>query len=412
MLSSFLLITVFSLCVQARGTINDLIRLRDALFENYTRDFRPVYNLSDPVYVDIELSLLAILDLDEVSGTITMNLVMKQKWIDYRLAWKPGDFANITDFLFNSTFVWKPRVHIVTSADDLSDFGSNDYDVRIDNDGEMSTSPGKIVRATCNIDMTHFPTDSQTCTMSFLAWMTYPSEVQLKYTLPHIYMGYYTPNGEWDVDWSGLSNNSQYGPHVSMLDCTLHITRRSAYYIVSMVTPVLLLCVLNPFVFLLPACSGERISYIITMFLSLAVYMTLIDDNLPKVSDPMAGISYFLLLALCYSGFLVTLTILTLRCMAVRDVDKFPGWLVRIVHRIKYHRTCKKSLQRTDSEKSRCENEKDPADGLELLKSVVKELKYPVVKDDVMDFIDIFLFTVTLGVIVVIAFGINIYYWS
>ncbi|XP_033747863.1 neuronal acetylcholine receptor subunit alpha-7-like [Pecten maximus] len=94
-----------------------------------------------------------------------------------------------------------------------------------------------------------------------------------------------------------------------------------------MTVPVMLLCFLNPFVFLLPSSSGERISYTITMFLSLAVYMTLIGDILPKVSENMAGMSYFLLAVLFYSGLLIILTIFTLRCESIADVSQFPRWL-------------------------------------------------------------------------------------
>ncbi|XP_021354433.1 acetylcholine receptor subunit alpha-like [Mizuhopecten yessoensis] len=116
------------------------------------------------------------------------------------------------------------------------------------------------------------------------------------------------------------------------------LSRKSTYFLLSMILPVYTLCFLNPFVFLLPAASGERISYTITMFLSLAVYMTLVGDNMPKVSEPMAGISYFLLVAMLFSCLLIILTIFTLRCDAVTDVTNFPKCVRRLVLKVKKNR--------------------------------------------------------------------------
>ncbi|OWF42827.1 Neuronal acetylcholine receptor subunit alpha-7 [Mizuhopecten yessoensis] len=95
-----------------------------------------------------------------------------------------------------------------------------------------------------------------------------------------------------------------------------------------------LIGLLTPVVFLLPASSGERINYSITMFLSLTVYMTIVSDSIPKVSEPMAGITYFTLVGLIYSSTVVLLTIVTIRFEAIDDVDKFPKWIVSTVKRL------------------------------------------------------------------------------
>ncbi|XP_060064611.1 acetylcholine receptor subunit alpha-like [Ylistrum balloti] len=313
------------------GTMDDWIRLRDSLFSNYTKDIYPLHNFSDTLNIDISMFLLSIIDFDEVSGVITLSAGLMLNWNDYRLQWTPSEYGGIEAIQVNSTNVWTPKVYVLTAADDLRPFGSEEFSVDISYTGRLDYVPGKLLKSTCSVDMSKFPLDTQTCNMQVMLWRS-PSTVKLTYNRTDFILTWYTTNGEWDITKTNVSYYMAYGSPSTTLDFMLQISRRHIYFIVSMTIPVLLLCFLNPFVFLLPSSSGERISYTITMFLSLTVYMTLIGDILPKVSENMAGMSYFLLLTLFYSGILIVLTIFTLRCEAAVDVKEFPRWLRRLTH--------------------------------------------------------------------------------
>ncbi|XP_021376984.1 neuronal acetylcholine receptor subunit alpha-7-like [Mizuhopecten yessoensis] len=391
--------------------MDDLVRLKNTLFQNYTKDFRPVYNMSDPIHVTLDMFLISVLDLDEVTGTITLNCGLALFWTDYRLAWDASEFG-ITSFVFNSSNVWKPRIYITTSSDDLSDFSFDAFDVRVYSNGSVTSSPGRHVKASCSFDMTRYPTDSQTCVMQIASWMFAASEMVFIIARPNISMVYYKPNGEWNIDWTSVTNNTDFGPHSSILDFSIHLTRRSAYFIISMTIPVQLLCFLNPFVFLLPASSGERISYTITMFLSLAVYMTIIGENMPNVSDPMAGISYYLLVAMLYSCLLILLTIFTLRCEAVTDIRRFPCWMLRIAPRQVFHKPVE-TISKGDSNKKVIDTERMEDDNAteETICRDEKELLQISRKEDLLRFIDKSLFFITLFVIVVIGFVFSLSFW-
>ncbi|XP_062583249.1 acetylcholine receptor subunit delta-like [Saccostrea cucullata] len=80
-----------------------------------------------------------------------------------------------------------------------------------------------------------------------------------------------------------------------------------------MLAPILLLSLLNPLVFVLPVESGERVSYAITIFLSFAVFMTLLSDNIPKSSEPMSLMSYFLIITMSMSTLISVLAVVTMR---------------------------------------------------------------------------------------------------
>ncbi|XP_060072801.1 neuronal acetylcholine receptor subunit alpha-3-like [Ylistrum balloti] len=392
--------------------MDDLVRLRNTLLQNYTKDFRPVYNLSDVTYVALDMILISVLDLNEIAGTITLNCGLSMLWTDYRLVWNPSDFSGITSFVFNSSNIWKPRVYITTSSEDLSDFSFDAFDVRVYANGSVLSSPGRHVKASCSFDMTKFPTDSQTCTMQLASWMYTVNEMYFLIARPNMNLAYYRPNGDWDVDWTSVTNNTDLGRYFAIIDFSIHLTRRSGYFMVSMTMPVLLLCFLNPFVFVLPASSGERISYTITVFLSLAVYMTLIGENIPQVSEPMAGVSYFLLVAMLNSCVLIVLTIFSLRCDSVTDICKFPAWLLWLASRRGGCQSTNVNNKVDNTNEERVVNVKEFIDATnDEIASGDQVLGNNMRKEEVMYFIDKSLFCLTLLMNLITCIVFALYYW-
>jgi len=103
--------------------------------------------------------------------------------------------------------------------------------------------------------------------------------------------------------------------------------RRPAFYVVNIVLPVMFLMALNSCVFVLPSESGERVSYSITVLLAITVFMTLTGDNLPKTSEPMSLLSYFLMFDLVFSSVICVVTMLGLRLHFKDKKKEVPGYL-------------------------------------------------------------------------------------
>ncbi|OWF50065.1 Acetylcholine receptor subunit alpha [Mizuhopecten yessoensis] len=324
--------------VEASGTFTDRKRLMENVFTNYSKEMRPVENLNETLAIGTVFFPIAILDVDEVSGTIILTAGLCMFWTDFQLSWEPANYGGITEFVVNSSKIWTPSIFLMSSASDMEMFNLDQFRSRIYNNGKVSVCPGRKITSSCSVDMTNFPSDSQKCSVLIAVWGYYTSEIILSSEAASFYMVFFRPNGEWNLDETSAEEYLMPGNEVSIFAYNMVLSRKSTYFLLSMILPVYTLCFLNPFVFLLPAASGERISYTITMFLSLAVYMTLVGDNMPKVSEPMAGISYFLLVAMLFSCLLIILTIFTLRCDAVTDVTNFPKCVRRLVLKVKKNR--------------------------------------------------------------------------
>ncbi|KAH3694719.1 neuronal acetylcholine receptor subunit beta-2-like [Dreissena polymorpha] len=89
--------------------------------------------------------------------------------------------------------------------------------------------------------------------------------------------------------------------------------------------------VLNILVFLIPTECGERISFCLTVLLSIAVFLTLVGDNLPKNSSPMSLFSYYLVSVLVISVAITLAVICSLHVYHRRD--KQPGVVWRAIAR-------------------------------------------------------------------------------
>ena len=63
------------------------------------------------------------------------------------------------------------------------------------------------------------------------------------------------------------------------------LERKARYTIINVLIPIILLSVMDLLVFWLPPESGEKVSLGITVLLSFSVFLTVVDEGLPRTSD-------------------------------------------------------------------------------------------------------------------------------
>jgi len=100
---------------------------------------------------------------------------------------------------------------------------------------------------------------------------------------------YYRPNGEWSLVDTAIVYREEGGYATARF--VIYITRKPAYFIYTLIFPCILLSLLMSLVFLLPAESGEKISYQITVLLSFTVFQLVLRTSMPQTSDfiPIIG---------------------------------------------------------------------------------------------------------------------------
>ena len=92
---------------------------------------------------------------------------------------------------------------------------------------------------------------------------------------------------------------------------------------------MVMLVVLN---FIIPPDSGERISFCITILLSMSVYLLILANSLPETSDDVAMLGVYYMVTIVLVAFSLVGTVVVLRCHFAES--KPPKCLVKFAKNI------------------------------------------------------------------------------
>ncbi|KAG7461649.1 hypothetical protein MATL_G00193360 [Megalops atlanticus] len=307
-------------------------KLYKELMADYNRLERPVANDSAPILVELGMTLLQIIDVDEKNQVLITNVWLQLHWTDVYLSWNPDNYPGVQNLRFPSNQVWVPDILLYNSADERFDatFHTN---VLVNASGYCQYIPPGILKSTCYIDVRWFPFDVQKCNLKFGSW-TYNGWL-LDLQMLAVDISAYIPNGEWDLVGVPAKRNELYYecckepyPDVTF---TVTMRRRTLYYGLNLLIPCVLISGLALLVFLLPADSGEKISLGITVLLSLTVFMLLVAEIMPATSDSVPLIAQYFASTMMIVGLSVVVTVLVLQ-FHHHDPHggKMPKW-VRVV---------------------------------------------------------------------------------
>ena len=111
-----------------------------------------------------------------------------------------------------------------------------------------------------------------------------------------IYLDNYQKNGEWEIVSTGLQlNEIYYGVTLyHQVQAVINLRRKFAYYLVNIVANCVIMSLLSLVMFLLPAESGEKISLGVSVLLSYSVFLLLLVESMPKISDYIPILSKFM----------------------------------------------------------------------------------------------------------------------
>lgn len=284
------------------------------------------------------LSLLSISGLDEISGTFSVMVTLTLQWNDDRLSWDPSKYKDLKSLLVPLSKIWTPSIIMRNSATKVKTLGLENNVVTVHYDGNVQLNIGDFLETICSFDVTHFPFDRQTCDLLFIPWIYSNDSVGFKQRAKDIDLSLFSHNGMWEI--MDTKAEVQYIVPSSVpqrevyaeLKYSIELERRYSYFVLTIFTPVTMLLFLNSAVFILPIESGERIGYSITCLLSLAVFLTLTSEVLPKTSDPLSMLSCFLMLLVMTSAGICLLTIITVWLHYKDDKSPMPMYLKKFTY--------------------------------------------------------------------------------
>ncbi|KAJ8300321.1 hypothetical protein KUTeg_021840 [Tegillarca granosa] len=164
-----------------------------------------------------------------------------------------------------------------SSISDLSVIGDKNMFAMIYFNGYVVWVVGKIDETHCDCDVTYYPFDTQTCGLTIIVIGYTTQEVALLFHSPEVGKTFFSENGEWEFMESHTVTDDRIINSVTLirqLRFMLKFRRRPLFQFLNSLLPVTMLSVLTSLIFKLPAESGEKIGFCLTVLLAFAVYRT------------------------------------------------------------------------------------------------------------------------------------------
>lgn len=177
--------------------------------------------------------------------------------------------------LVDESNIWTPVILVVMGQknSDVLEFAKT---VQITSNGDVTSTRHNFLTFTCNIDFVKYPFDVQVCSVGFLP--TGPASnpaVRVADFAEYPLSPYITVSGEW------LLQNVKYEivttkTNVDFPRYNFTMSRGRTYYVITFIFPMVLTSMMIPLTFLIPAQTGEKISYIVALFTSTAIFLNYI----------------------------------------------------------------------------------------------------------------------------------------
>ncbi|KAL8560916.1 hypothetical protein ACOMHN_035856 [Nucella lapillus] len=286
---------------------------------------RPVSDLSQPTVVNIFFHLMSIIALDTVGQKLVSNGWLNVSWQSDFHTWNPEQYDGVRSITPSVKQMWRPRVSVRNSLKELKAIGEEYIVMNIVSNGLVIWYPAEHFETFCYVDISFFPFDRQTCKWQLFSWAESTSVVILKPMLPEIDMESYQANEEWDIMNSKALEMIMNSGNMSYSEIIYEVTlqRKPLLLAMTVVLPMMVLSVVNVFVFTIPSEAGERLSYSMTSFLTFGVFMSFIVDLMPSSTESLSIMAALMSCQLVLSAFYVLLCILSLRLFH-RDPHRHP----------------------------------------------------------------------------------------
>lgn len=310
------------LCGVGAAKLEDTQRLHRDLFHRYNTMVRPIQDQDEPVTINMDLYVTAITNLDEKEQTVKLMGYLDMDWTDHQLKWDPERYGGLKHLVLPTDKVWTPQLLLDNSASSFKELTKEKLQLKVYWNGEVEWSPGGQMTVSCQLNITSFPFDRQTCNIVFGSWTEDAAAILFKPRSKKIEFDHFVANNEWEVEktltgsfkstHTSKGDDQRYYSHAAF---TLKLKRRRTFHLVSTYIPFVLLALLNLAAHVVPVMSGEKLMLATTTLLAYAVLLNDINRKIPGNSATTSVLGVCLTIFLVISTATVWISAIQLRIM-------------------------------------------------------------------------------------------------
>ncbi|XP_046363997.1 neuronal acetylcholine receptor subunit alpha-7-like [Haliotis rufescens] len=326
---------------QLRKATGEFRLYNDIIWNNNPYE-RPVYNKSETITVEFDFNLHTVSQYIESQQQLLCTGWFFVTWSDQFLTWNSEMYDGVEFIRPPDSYVWKPDIVVSNSFQQLDRLGGDFVSLKLFSNGHIQWMPGDLFYLPCNVDVELYPFDSLRCFMNLVVWSHSVTEVDLKPRQSRAGVSSSNIRGQWSLTSAPIMSLKKHSDNKTMstVKITLTLERLPTNFVFNFILPVMILSLLGTFVFLIPADSGEKVSFAITIPLSYGVYMGFLTNMVPQSSEGVSTFIIFLGITLSLSALFVILSIFSVRISARSNSRPVPKAFQRITVWVEHVKNC------------------------------------------------------------------------
>ena len=260
------------------------------------------------VVVNVGVAVVSVRNINDAQQTMTSSVSFNLRWQDKALSWNTSDYDGVEMVEMPVDSVWTPHVYISNSLDKkklLADVST----VVISHDGFVATFLDREVETMCNLNLEKYPYDTQNCPLNIYNSHMLPGvELQVvSYFFSQSWSESMSYSCEWYLETQKTETVSLNGIKIPCV--SLKVRRKTTFYTVCLLLPMVLTSFINTLAFLVPLQSGEKVSFLVSIFVSTSVFVSFFKDVMPRGLDSVPA-TMKLLIGVVVQSLLVLLATL------------------------------------------------------------------------------------------------------
>lgn len=284
-----------------------------------------------PIPVSVALFINDITAINAAVETVEFETTLYLRWKDPRLVFDPAKAKTKTKYFTGKTVdnelekIWAPYLRIIETRGPIV---VKDIALSISYEGEVNLKKRMTLNIETHIDMRQFPFDDQKITITVQPFTEVNTPVKFDILKKHQGISGLAHLAEWKIrDYSNSVTQNLTTTKIPQYHFSVHYDRRSTYYVLKILIPLVVMVLLSFAAFWLPMENLiNRMRYVLTALLTIVAFQWTIASDTPKVSY----ITFFDALVLTSYITLAT-TILVL--IIIRQLKESTGLKIQSVFR-------------------------------------------------------------------------------
>ncbi|XP_071970382.1 5-hydroxytryptamine receptor 3A-like isoform X2 [Engystomops pustulosus] len=214
------------------------------------------------------------------------------EWKNEFLYWNPDDFCGIKQMIIPYDHFWMPDLYIYEMTESANNNPGISF-FNVSSNGTIKDSFPLRIISSCNLDISKFPFDDQTCTLSFgpyihtvkdIIMVTKSNSSQVSKNSKDIFVS----KGDWSLlDITVENENFTTENEVySQVIYKISIRRAPVLYIINLIIPACFMVLLDIASMFIDMGTGERLGFKITVVLGFSVLLLILNNMLPNSDNP------------------------------------------------------------------------------------------------------------------------------